>query len=116
MIKLFRMVLAGTFLTAPVILLPTYASANSELCKAMKNGVTWTARSSSSNAGKTGFIKLSGSCAVGASGTASIDWNGDKTTQTYEVKNSKLVIGGKAYKARKKSGGGWVITNTSSPI
>lgn len=116
MFNLIKLFVAASMFAGSFLVVTSSASANSALCSALQNGATWSARDNSRNSGKTGSIKLSGSCAIGASGAATVSWDGETSTTTYHVHRRTLFVGGKAYRAHKKAGGGWVVVNTSSPI
>lgn len=116
MLKSILFIIIGGIVVAGTSFLSQTASASTALCQALQNGATWTARDNSRNAGKTGKIKLSGGCARGASGTASIVWDDEAIATTYKVGHSVLFVGRKGYRTRLNDNGFWTVFNTSSPL
>lgn len=116
MFNFLKLSLVTSMFVGSFVVVSSPANANSALCSALQNGATWAARDNSRNSGKTGSIKLSGNCDVGASGTATVSWDGETNTTTYNAHRHTLLVGGKPYRARQKANGGWVVFNTSSPI
>lgn len=114
--KSLNIILASGLISVTSFATVQTASAHSALCQALQNGASWTARENSRNAGKSGHIKLRGGCSVGSSGVATITWDGETVGKKYKVGSRTLYVGGKGYRARKKSNGSWTVFNTSSPL